>query len=56
MKIKIRVLKRKTSEIFEKSTKKIELKEIESFLNNLMQSIFISKKSLYRLFQVKKKT
>jgi hypothetical protein len=44
MKTKIRALKRKMSEIIEKSTKKIESKEIESFSNNLMQSIFISKK------------
>ncbi len=44
MKTKIRALKRKASEIIEKSTKKIESKEIESFSNNLMQSIFISEK------------
>ncbi len=44
MKTKIRALKRKASEIIEESTKKIELKEIESFSNNLMQLIFISKK------------
>jgi hypothetical protein len=44
MKIKIRVLKRKTNEIVEESTKKIESKKIEFFSNNLMQSIFISKK------------
>jgi phosphomevalonate kinase len=44
MKTKIRALKQRASEIIEKSTKKIESKEIESFLNNLMQSIFISKK------------
>jgi hypothetical protein len=44
MKTKIRVLKRKASEIIEESTKKIESKKIESFSNNLMQSIFISKK------------
>jgi hypothetical protein len=44
MKTKIRALKRKASEIIEKSTKKIESKKIEFFSNNLMQSIFISKK------------
>jgi hypothetical protein len=44
MKTKIRALKRRASEIIEKSTKKIESKEIEFFSNNLMQSIFISKK------------
>jgi hypothetical protein len=44
MKTKIRALKRKASEIIEESTKKIESKEIESFSNNLMQSIFISEK------------
>jgi hypothetical protein len=44
MKTKIRVLKRKTSEIIEELTKKIESKEIEFFSNNLMQSVFISKK------------
>ncbi len=44
MKTKIRALKRRTSEIIEESTKKIESKEIEFFSNNLMQSIFISKK------------
>jgi hypothetical protein len=44
MKTKIRALKRKASEIIEESTKKIESKEIEFFSNNLMQSIFISKK------------
>jgi hypothetical protein len=44
MKTKIRALKRRTNEIIEESTKKIESKEIESFSNNLMQSIFISKK------------
>jgi hypothetical protein len=43
MKTKIRALKRKV-EIIEKSTKKIESKEIESFSNNLMQSISISEK------------
>ncbi len=43
MKTKIRVLKRRI-EIIEKSTKKIESKEIEFFSNNLMQSIFISEK------------
>jgi plasmid maintenance system antidote protein VapI len=44
MKTKIRALKRKVSEIIEELTKKIELKEIEFFSNNLMQSIFILKK------------
>jgi hypothetical protein len=44
IKIKIRFLKRKINEIIEKSTKKIESKKIESFSNNLMQLIFISKK------------
>jgi hypothetical protein len=42
--MKIRVLKRKNNKIVEKSTKKIESKEIESFSSNLMQSISISKK------------
>ncbi len=44
MKTKIRVLKRRASEIIEESTKKIESKEIEFFSNNLMQSISISEK------------
>jgi hypothetical protein len=44
IKTKIRSLKRKINEIIEKLTKKIESKEIEFFSNNLMQSIFISKK------------
>ncbi len=44
MKTKIRALKREANEIIEESTKKIELKEIEFFSNNLMQSISISKK------------
>jgi hypothetical protein len=44
IKIKIRALKRRANEIIEESTKKIESKEIEFFSNNLMQSIFISKK------------
>ncbi len=44
MKTKIRALKRKANKIIEESTNKIELKKIESFSNNLMQSIFISKK------------
>ncbi len=43
-KTKIRALKREVSETVEKSKKKIESKKIESFSNNLMQSIFISKK------------
>ncbi len=43
-KTKIRILKREDNEIVEKATKQIELKEIESFLNDLMQSISISKK------------
>ncbi len=44
MKMKIRVLKRRANDIIEESTKKIESKKIEFFSNNLMQSIFISKK------------
>jgi hypothetical protein len=44
IKTKIRSLKRRINEIIEKSTKKIESKEIEFFSNNLMQSIFISEK------------
>jgi hypothetical protein len=44
MKTKIRALKRKANETIEKLTKKIESEEIEFFSNNLMQSIFISKK------------
>ncbi len=44
MKTKSRALKRRASEIIEKSTKKIKSEEIEFFWNNLMQSIFISKK------------
>jgi hypothetical protein len=44
LKTKIRTLKRRDSEIVEKTTKKIESKEIESFLIDLMQSISISKK------------
>jgi hypothetical protein len=44
MKTKIRALKRRTSEIIKESMKKIESKESEFFSNNLMQSIFISKK------------
>jgi hypothetical protein len=43
-KTKIRILKRKNNEIVEKTTKKIESKEIESFSNDLIQSISISKK------------
>jgi hypothetical protein len=43
-KTKIRILKRRNSEIVEKTTKKIESKEIEFFSNDLMQSISISKK------------
>jgi hypothetical protein len=43
-KIKIRILKREDNETVEKTTKKIELKEIESFSSDLMQSISISKK------------
>jgi hypothetical protein len=41
---KIRTLKRKDNETVEKTTKKIESKEIEFFSNDLMQSISISKK------------
>jgi small-conductance mechanosensitive channel len=44
MKTKIRALKREASETIEESTKKIESEEIESFSNNLMQSISISEK------------
>jgi hypothetical protein len=44
LKTKIRILKREDSEIVEKATKKIESKEIESFLIDLMQLISISKK------------
>jgi hypothetical protein len=44
MKTKIRVLKRRASEIIEESTKKIESKKIESFSNNLLQSTSISEK------------
>jgi hypothetical protein len=44
LKTKIRTLKRKNSETVEETTKKIESKEIESFSNDLMQSISISKK------------
>jgi hypothetical protein len=44
IKTKIRFSKRKINEIIEESTKKIESKKIEFFSNNLMQSIFISKK------------
>jgi ribosomal 30S subunit maturation factor RimM len=44
LKTKIRILKRRNNEIVEKTTKKIELKEIEFFSIDLMQSISISKK------------
>ncbi len=44
LKTKIRILKRKDSETVEKTTKKIESKEIEFFSNDLMQSTSISKK------------
>jgi hypothetical protein len=44
LKTKIRILKRRNNEIVEKITKKIESKKIESFSNDLMQSISISKK------------
>jgi hypothetical protein len=44
LKTKIRTLKREDSETVEEATKKIESKEIESFSNDLMQSISISKK------------
>ncbi len=43
-KTKICILKRKDNEIVEEATKKIELKKIEFFLNDLMQLISISKK------------
>ncbi len=55
MKTKIRVLKWKANEIIKKSTKKIELKEIEIFSNNLMQSIFISKKIVISIVSSQKK-
>jgi hypothetical protein len=44
LKTKIRILKRRNNEIVEKTTKKIESKEIESFSDDLMQSNSISKK------------
>jgi hypothetical protein len=44
LKTKIRILKRRDNETVEKTTKKIESKEIESFSIDLMQSISISKK------------
>ncbi len=44
LKMKIRTLKRRNNETVEKTTKKIESKEIESFSIDLMQSISISKK------------
>ncbi len=44
LKTKIRILKRKNSEIVEKTAKKIESKKIEFFSIDLMQSISISKK------------
>ncbi len=44
LKTKIRTLKRRDNETVEETTKKIESKEIESFSNDLMQSISISKK------------
>jgi hypothetical protein len=44
LKTKIRILKREDNETVEETTKKIESKEIESFSNDLMQSISISKK------------
>jgi gamma-glutamyl phosphate reductase len=56
MKTKIRALKRKANEIIEESTKKIESKEIESFSNNLMQSIFISEKVVTSIVSSQKKT
>jgi hypothetical protein len=55
MKTKIRALKRKANEIIEKSTKKIESKEIESFSNNLMQSTSISKKIVTSIISSQKK-
>ncbi len=44
LKTNIRVLKQEVNEIVEKSMKKIESKEFESFSNNFMQSTSISKK------------
>jgi hypothetical protein len=44
LKTKIRTLKRRDSETVEEATKKIELKKIEFFSIDLMQSISISKK------------
>jgi ribosomal 30S subunit maturation factor RimM len=41
LKTKIRTLKRENNEIVEEATKKIESKEIEFFLSDLMQSISI---------------
>jgi hypothetical protein len=56
IKTKIRYLKRRINNIIEESTKKIESKEIESFSNNLMQSIFISKKVVASIVSSQKKT
>jgi hypothetical protein len=55
LKTKIRTLKRKDSETVEKTTKKIESKEIESFLIDLMQSISISKKVVQSIVSSQKK-
>jgi hypothetical protein len=44
MKMKIRILKQRTSEYIEELTKKMKSKNIEFFSNDLMQSIFISEK------------
>jgi hypothetical protein len=55
MKTKIRALKRRANETIEKSTKKIESKKIEFFSNNLMQSIFISKKIVTSIVSSQKK-
>jgi hypothetical protein len=42
--MKIRALEQKNNKIVKQSIKKIELKKIEIFLNNLMQLISILKK------------
>jgi plasmid maintenance system antidote protein VapI len=55
IKTKIRILKRRNSEIVEKTTKKIESKEIEFFSHDLMQSISISKKIVQSIVSSQKK-
>jgi hypothetical protein len=54
LKTKIRILKRENNETVEKTTKKIELKKIESFLNDLMQSTSISKKVVQSMISSQK--